>query len=78
MQNVGFTKRKQVFLALAPETDEITPTSLDLMTFWPWLQSRQYQSQKCSFNDFLALVPETDDFLALAPEADKIRFRSLD
>ena len=48
------------------------------MTFWPWLQSRQYQSQKCSFNDFLALVPETDDFLALAPEADKIRFRSLD
>ena len=56
------------FLSLAPEVNKISPRSLDLMTFWAWLQNKQKQCQKSRLNDFLALVPEVN----------KINPRSLD
>ena len=37
-QNLTQKSRFDDFLVLAPEVDKTIPRSIDLMTFWPWLQ----------------------------------------
>ena len=59
-QNQSQETRFNDFLAMAPEDDKTSPTKLDLMTFWSWLQNWQNQSQETRFDDFLAMAQEVD------------------